>query len=200
MSAATISAPVGSTTDLRYREVGDLVRAAARRQEGAWDALVQRFEGLVRGIARTHGLGEADIADVSQVVWMRLVDHLNRIREPERVAGWLATTTRHECLRTLRHQGRTTPTADPSVLESVDQASDLGATLGATQRDAVLYQLIETLPYHHRELLRVTMADPKPSYREAATTLGIPVGSVGPTRQRCLALLRTKCAAAGIEP
>jgi len=199
MSVATISAPVGTTTDLRHGQAGDLVRAAARREEGAWDALVDRFEGLVRGIARTHGLTEADVADVSQVVWMRLVDHLHRLREPDRVAGWLATTTRHECLRTLRQHGRTTPTADATLLESIDQA-DLGAELGARQRDAVLSQLIQTLPSHHREVLRVTMADPKPSYREAAAALGIPIGSVGPTRQRCLALLRTKCAAAGIGP
>jgi len=193
MSVATMPAP-------RHTEAGDLVRAAVRQEERAWSALVERFEGLVRGIARSHGLCEADVADVSQVVWMRLVDHLLDLREPDRVAGWLATTTRHECLRTLRQHGRTTPTADPTVLESIDQGPDLGATLGARQRDALLSQLIETLPSHHRELLRVTMADPKPSYREAATALGIPIGSVGPTRQRCLALLRTKCAAAGIGP
>jgi len=198
MSAATM--PAGPATDVRHTEAGDLVRAAGRGEEGAWNALVERFEDLVVGVARSHGLHEADVADVSQVVWMRLVNHLHRLREPDRVAGWLATTTRHECLRTLRHHGRTTPTADPSVLESIDQEVDLGATLGARQRDAVLSQLIETLPSHHRDLLRVTMADPKPSYREAATALGIPVGSVGPTRQRCLALLRTKCAAAGIGP
>jgi len=200
MSVATIPAPDGTRPDLGQAEAGDLVRAAARLEPGAWTALVERFDGLVRGIARSHGLTGADVADVSQVVWMRLLDHLDRLRDPDRVAGWLTTTTRHECLRTLRQHRRTTPTADPSVLESVDEGTDPGATLGARQRDAVLSQLIETLPSHHRALLRVTMTDPKPSYRETATALGIPVGSVGPTRQRCLALLRTKCAAAGIGP
>ncbi len=201
MSVATLPATGGTAVAAGgHQPAGDLVRAAVRCEDGAWNDLVERFESLVRGIARSHGLHAADAADVSQAVWMRLVVHLDRLREPDRVAGWLATTARNECLRTLRQRGRATPTADLTVLESGDSGIGPDSALVARQRDAVLVELIETLPPTHRALLRVIMVEPQPSYREAASALGMPVGSIGPTRQRCLALLRTKCTAAGIAP
>ena len=181
-------------------EAGDLVRAALRSEEGAWNALMGRFDGRVRSIARSYGLRGDDVSDVSQVVWMRLLDHLDRLHDPDRVAGWLTTTTRHECLRTVRQHGRTRPTADPAVLDSDDQGTDPVATLAAEQRSALLSQVVETLSSQHQALVRVMMLDPAPTYRETANRLGIPIGSIGPTRQRCLAVLRSKCAAAGIEP
>ena len=90
-----------STTGLN-----ELVRAAAEGDQQAWDALVDRFAGLVWAIARAHRLSPADAADVSQTTWLRLVEHLGRIRDPERVGAWLAATARHECLRVIRHAGR----------------------------------------------------------------------------------------------
>jgi len=199
VSVATLPA-AGGTAAGGHHTAGDLVRAAVRSEDGAWNALVERFDGLIRSIARSHGLYAADTADVSQAVWMRLVVHLDRLRDPDRVAGWLATTTRNECLRTLRQRDRTTPTADLALLASGDPGIEPDTTLVARQRDAVLGELIETLPPTHRALLQVIMVDPQPSYREAASKLGMSAGSIGPTRQRCLAVLRTKCTAAGIAP
>src|SRR3954468_5004445 len=80
----------------------ELVHAAADGDQEAWDALVDRFAGLVWSIARAHRLSAADAADVSQTTWLRLVEHLGRIRDPERVGAWLAATARHEGLRVIR--------------------------------------------------------------------------------------------------
>jgi len=180
---------------------GDLVRAAARSEALAWHKLVRRFGGLVGGIARAHGLNEADAADVSQMVWLRLVDHLDQLREPDRVAGWLSTTARNESLQLLRRRDRSiAPTPDTSVLDRVDEVADPDVVIATAERNDVLSQLIETLPGHYRRLLRALMVEPVPSYKEISLALGIPVGSIGPTRQRCLALLRRKCILAGIGP
>src|SRR5213080_2918328 len=88
---------------------GGLVRAAAGGDQAAWDALVDRFASLVWSVARAHRLSAADAADVSQTTWLRLAEHIDRLRDPERVAGWLATTTRNECLKVLRLSGRQIP-------------------------------------------------------------------------------------------
>lgn len=178
---------------------GDLVRAAARGEMLAWSRLVRRFGGLVRGVARSYGLNDADVADVSQVVWLRLVDHLGRLRDPNRVAGWLATTTRNESLRTFRQRDRTRPTSDIDILNRLQDTSEPDAALARQERTEVLRELIQTLAHNERRLLEMFTMDPQPSYKEISEALGIPVGSIGPTRQRCLARLRALCISAGID-
>ncbi|MGH8910761.1 MAG: sigma-70 family RNA polymerase sigma factor, partial [Egibacteraceae bacterium] len=93
-----------------HDDVDDLVRAAAEGDESAWDQLVERFNGLVWAVARGHRLSDADAADVAQATWLRLVEHIDRVRDPERLGDWLATTARRECLRLLRRAGRVQPT------------------------------------------------------------------------------------------
>src|SRR5688572_28663305 len=95
--------------------VADVVQAAADGSQSAWDELVDRYAGLVWSVCRAHRLSQADAADVSQTVWLRLVEHLHRLRDPERVVSWLATTARHECYRVLRVSGRQVPTADDTL-------------------------------------------------------------------------------------
>ena len=85
--------------------VGDLVSRAREGDEAAWDDLVERYVGMVHAICRGHHLASDDAADVNQVVWLRLVEHLDRIRTPDAVGGWIAATTRNECLRVLRARG-----------------------------------------------------------------------------------------------
>jgi RNA polymerase sigma factor (sigma-70 family) len=179
---------------------GDLVRAAAASDPAAWQALVERFGGLVWSVARAHGLDRSDAADVCQTVWMRLVDHLGRLREPERVAGWLATTARHESIRVSRQRRRTAPTMDPTVFDGpAGPGDDAAEPLVRDERDAALWEVVASLPSRSQTLLRLLLADPPVSYRDVAAGLGIPVGSIGPTRQRCLRTLRARCALAGIE-
>ncbi|MDQ6798796.1 MAG: sigma-70 family RNA polymerase sigma factor [Actinomycetota bacterium] len=179
---------------------GELVRRAAGSDESAWRALVQRFSGLVWSITRAQGLSSTDGADVSQTVWLRLVDNLDRLREPERVGAWLATTTRHECIRVSRLRQRSVPVGEPEVFDIVDPVAeqDPAATLVKRGRDSALREVVATMPERSQALLHMLMADPPLSYEEVAAGLGIPVGSIGPTRQRCLGTLRAKCVGAGI--
>jgi RNA polymerase sigma factor (sigma-70 family) len=168
-----------------------LVQAASAGDRQAWERLVHRFGGLVWSVARAHGLSDADAADVSQTAWLRLVEHLQRIRNPERVGTWLASTARHEALRVLRRAGRQVPVGDDAALEPREPAVETPeARALASERSELLWRAFATLPSHCRRLLRVLMADPPPSYQEVAAALDMPIGSIGPTRGRCLARLR----------
>lgn len=170
--------------------VATLFQAAANGDSQAWDALVQRFSGLVWSITRAHRLNTANAADVNQTVWLRLVENLDRIRQPDRVGAWLAAVTRHECLRVIRKTGREIPTASPEPAAH-QPAHDIDTHLLDHERHAALLHAIERLPPQWRTLTRLLMADPPPSYQEIAAGLGIPIGTIGPTRQRILQRLRT---------
>lgn len=176
------------------------VRAAAAGDAGAWSDLVARFNGLVWSVARGHGLSTADAGDVVQTTWLRLVERLDTIREPERVGAWLATTARRESLQTLRRSGRQIPTDDHYQLEPRQRDEQpVEAALLRAERDRMLWQAVDELAPMCRQLLRVLMADPVPSYEQVGAALDMPVGSIGPTRGRCLQRLRTLVEEAGID-
>jgi RNA polymerase sigma factor (sigma-70 family) len=179
--------------------VGALVRAARDDDESAWNALVDEFAGLVWAIVRAHHLSAADAADVSQTTWLRLAEHLRRIRDPERVGAWLAATTRHECRRLLRRSQRELPFGDEVPEPPQAAVPSLAAGLLRRERAAALWAAFAQLPERCQTLLRVLMADPAPAYEDAAEALGVPVGSLGPTRARCLERLRRLVARGGIS-
>ena len=165
------------------------MQLAAAGDRAAWNTLVERYEGLLWGIARSHRLDQPSAADVVQTTWLRLVEHIDRLRNPEALAGWLAATARNECLRVLRHQSRQVPTDDDSMpVDSVPPVDD--ARLLERERDAELWRAFATLPARCQSLLRMLALDPAPSYEEIGTALGMAVGSIGPTRGRCLESLR----------
>jgi RNA polymerase sigma factor (sigma-70 family) len=177
----------------------ELVRAAAAGERDAWDQLVQRFSGLVWAVTRGHRLRGDDASDVFQTTWLRLVEQLPRIREPERVGGWLATTARRECLRVLGRAGRET-VSEPEVLERIaDAGPGLEADLVRVQREEALWRCLQTTSDRCRHLLRVLMADPPPSYADVATALEMPIGSIGPTRRRCMEQLRRRLVEEGVD-
>src|SRR5262245_9976837 len=168
-------------------EVAELVQAAADGDRDAWDALVDRYNGLVWSVARSHRLSTVDASDVVQTTWLRLVEHLGRLQDPERVGAWLATTARRECLRTLRHSARQVPTEElPEATGDVK----LDAAMLTKERDRALWQAFGALSERCQTLLRLLVADPPPSYDEISAALDMPIGSIGPTRQRCLERLR----------
>lgn len=171
----------------------DDVRAAVVGDYGAWSRLVERFSGLVWSIARGHGLDPVDAADVTQTTWLRLAEHLHRLREPDRLGAWLATTARHESLRTLRCAARQLPADFDFDLIENDQ-EDVEAGLLREERDASLWRAFRALGPPCQTLLRVLMADPPPTYAEVSAALGMPVGSIGPRRARCLEHLRVSAA------
>ncbi len=178
-----------------------LLRRARAGEQPAWDRLVERFSALLWSVARGHRLGQADAGDVVQTTWLRLLEHLGRIEDPERLPGWLATTARHECLRVLRNAGREQRTGDDDAPFDVPDAGDPpDARLLSDERDAQLWACFARLSARCQTLLRVLMADPPPSYADVSVALGMPVGSIGPTRGRCLGHLREMAATRGVAP
>lgn len=170
-------------------EARELVRRAASGDARAWEALVARYERLVWSVARSHRLDDADAADVFQTTWLRLLEHLDDLRNPDALSGWLATTARNECLRTLRQQSRQIPTEDDQMPEQSTSA-ELDAQLLADERDAALWRAFATLAPRCQALLRMLACDPPPTYEDISAALDMPVGSIGPTRGRCLQSLR----------
>lgn len=171
-------------------DLAELMVAAADGDTEAWDVLLKRFSGLVWSIARVYRLGPADAADVSQVVWLRLLENLGRIRQPDNVGSWLASVTRHECLRIVQRSDREMATPDDIGSAQGDCAEDVDRRLWADECTTALHQAFDTLPPRWRMLLKVLMADPAPCYEEVAAALVMPIGSIGPTRQRSLDRLR----------
>ena len=172
---------------------GQLLAGARGGDTGAWDALVARHAGRVWAVARAYRLSRTDAEDASQVTWLRLVTHLDTIREPDRVGAWLATTARNECLRLLRKAGRQVPVAEEEDLEPLDvEPPEPDAGLLRGERDASLWSALARLSERCQRLLRVLMADPEPTYQEVSAALDMPIGSIGPSRARCLAQLRAR--------
>ena len=175
-----------------YSMVTDLVIRARHGDQGAWDELVERHAPLIWSICRRYHLGGADAEDVAQAVWLRLVDQLHRLREPAAIAGWLATTTRRECcrvLRTARRPEAAWPGLDAETIPD-DQAQTAEQELLAAERHAALREALAHLTPREQQLLVSLAAVPPVPYAEISARLGIPVGSIGPTRGRCLDKLR----------
>jgi RNA polymerase sigma factor (sigma-70 family) len=170
-------------------QVADLVRAAAAGDEHAWNALVEKFSGLLWAIARAHRLYNADAADVVQVTWLRLLEQLGRLRNPSRVGAWLATTARRECLRVLRDSGRLVCLTE-DARECRSEAMGPDQVVLERERDGALWRGFTRLRTSDQELLRLLVADRRPPYEEIAAALDMPIGSIGPTRQRALERLR----------
>ena len=169
-----------------------LLRAAADGDAAAWNRIVERFATLLWSVARAHRLDTDDAADVVQNTWLRLLDHLDRIREPEALAGWLQTTARYESLSMLRRGGRERVVRDDDLAEQVvdPETVELDTALLDDERDASLWQCFNRLSESCQRLLRVLMAVDRPSYAAVSASLGMPVGSIGPNRMRCLERLR----------
>jgi RNA polymerase sigma factor (sigma-70 family) len=169
----------------------DLLAEAGAGNSAAWDELVSRYSGLVWAVARGFALSMADAADVSQTTWLRLVEHLTTLREPEHVGGWLATTARHECLRLLRKNGREVVEADAGIdVESGEPTPE--AVVLDNERDQLLWRSLGEIPQRCQVLLRALAAMPPPSYGDVSAALGMPIGSIGPTRARCLDHLKKR--------
>jgi len=174
-------------------QVARNVRAAAADDRGGWDALLREFGGLIWTVARAHRLCDADAADVAQATWLSLLEHVNDVRDPARIAGWLRTTARRECLRVLREGGKYAPFGDDTPEREAPDAPLIDQLLVA-ERNRALWRGVERLGHRDQALLRSLVAEPRPSYQELAAALKMPIGSIGPTRARALRRLRRELA------
>jgi len=179
----------------RETSVGALLDSAAGGSETAWRDLVRRYTPLVAAICRRYGVVGADAEDVGGNVWLRVVLHAAAIREPEALPGWLATTTRHECAALLRAKHREVPD-DREAVDLAEPGAD--ADLLGDERRATVRREVARLPKRERDLVSMLLSDASPSYAEISARLGMPIGTIGPTRQRCLARLRRTTAIAAL--
>lgn len=200
----TVVAPRHARSDRRWAgrvdqsEVADTVRRAAAGDQAAWDAIVEGFGAMVWAVACGYRLGPVDAAEVSQTTWLRLLEHLDRIREPERLGGWLATTARHESLRLLRLRGREIVTDDETRFDHGPSYEPTPEDLLVdSDRDRALWEVFARLPPRCRTLLELVIIV-APPYAEVAAALDMPIGSIGPTRARCLKLLRRMLVTDGV--
>ena len=176
----------------------ELLARVVEGDQDAWDEVVRQYAGLVWSVARSYRLGGAATDDVVQTVWLRFAEHCGRIRQPERLASWLATTTRNEALRVIRGNTRLTPTA--FVAETAEPTASTIEDL--VTDDETLRQVLAAfaqLAEEDQQLLRLLCTVPPLDYQTIADMLGRPIGSIGPTRARCLDRLR-RLLPAGVDP
>jgi RNA polymerase sigma factor (sigma-70 family) len=180
--------------------VTSLVAQATNGERQAWDALVDRYAPLVWSICRRYRLDAADAQDAAQTVWLHLVDQLGSLRNPAALPGWLATTTRRECGRVARAaHGPLAAGYDPGAGSLPDeQAVTAEQDLLTAERHAALREAFGDLPAGCQRLIALLAADPPLPYAEISARLGIPAGSIGPTRRRCLDKLRRHPAIAAL--
>jgi RNA polymerase sigma factor (sigma-70 family) len=167
----------------------------ATRDDEAWEQLIGRFQPLIDSIARRHRLAPSDAQDVSQYVWMQLLSHVNTLREPRALPGWIATTTRRRCYEILRGHKRLV-SADPLLMSTTNSDGHLAIDdelMRAEQRSIVRQGLAE-LPEDQQQLLLLLVADPPVPYCEISRRMQLPIGSIGPTRARLLNKLKDSVA------
>jgi RNA polymerase sigma factor (sigma-70 family) len=193
--------PPGGADPARVPDLEVLFLAARGGDQGAWDALFHRLSGLVWSICRSYRLSDADAADVFQFTWMRLLDNLDSIKDPRKLPGWMATTCRRECSAMYRRRNRDFPIGEDDILdrfsEPVPGADD--PTL-VKHRDSAIWEAFFRLGSECQRILWVLVVDPPESgvYAAMSQLLGMPTGSLGPKRGRCLAQLKRQLAPMGI--
>ncbi|MGH3815738.1 MAG: RNA polymerase sigma factor [Pseudonocardiaceae bacterium] len=188
MTTATISYASTGATD----SVAELLLGVRDRDPASWEEIVRRYSKLVSTTVRSFRLQETDALDAVQMTWLRLAENAHRVKFPEKLGGWLATTARRECLHILR-QAKPAPNLINVVPETVADPS-AGPEQRVIEADTArtLRKLVAELPPRRRTVLRALFTHNPPPYAEVARTTGIPPGAIGPTRARALQQLRDK--------
>jgi RNA polymerase sigma factor (sigma-70 family) len=182
-----------ATTDNTASGADGPIAAVMRSDEQAWNALIERHQHIIDGVCRRYRLRPEDAADVSQTVWMKAIDNLDRIRDLRAMPGWIKTTATRAACTVLRSRGRLTlldvsenNSADWSPLAPGPFSSEVDARMLHAERRAAVRDGLAELTESHRTLLSLLVADPPITYQQISDQLGLPMGSIGPTRARCL--------------
>ncbi len=165
-----------------------LVERALAGDQVAWRALVDRLKGVVWKVLYSFDLGEEDRKDAFASTFFRLYEKLGTVREPEKLPGWLATTARNEAMTSVRRRRRAVPVAELPLRESTHADHDAGVLDDELKR--AMRRAFDNLPAKAQALLRLLCSEPPMAYDDISRVLDIPRGSIGPTRQRYLELLR----------
>lgn len=177
-------------TPVTYSDVLSPLRAG---DPEAWDIAVEQYRNLLRHVVRRYRLTPDQSADVIQTTWLRFVENVHRIREPRAIGGWLATTASREAMAIGRQNRRETPTEIlPDIATSV--TLEVEDRLAAEWRASRLRAAIATLPPRERTLVQTLLDPASLSYQQISQRLDMPVGAIGPIRQRALRRLRNALA------
>ena len=174
----------------RSARMAELLDAARGGSEDALGQITAELSPVLWHVARAAGLGADDAADVVQTAWERLLSHLADIRVPQALVSWLVVTTKHEAWR-LRSSGRRQRPADQEWLTAIpDEAAGAEEQIVLDEQQRALWRAVGRLSAQCQELLRIVAFIPRPDYQSVSAALGMPVGSIGPTRGRCLEKVR----------
>jgi RNA polymerase sigma factor (sigma-70 family) len=173
------------------RDPTELVAACAAGDQRSWERLVHQYSPLVWTIARSHRLANADCQDVYQSTFLQLVRQIDRLRSPDRIASWITTAARRECLKHIKRNRRYLPIGDSNALDRPALYEDWPdeQALRRVPNEAVA-EAFRRLPDRDQTLLGLLMSDAAPSYQEVGRAMRLPRGSIGPLRQRALDRLR----------
>jgi RNA polymerase sigma factor (sigma-70 family) len=176
------------------RSLQALVKACQRGESEAWDEVLDRYGRLIWSVALRLGLQSEEAEEVFQRTWVAIVESIGKLRQPDRLVSWIASTARNQGLRLLDEKSRhrreaplseTISDSSPSAEEKAD------AALVRQQETTALYQALDQLDERCQLLLKMLFfEEPSPDYQEIARRTGLAVGSIGPIRARCLKRLR----------
>jgi RNA polymerase sigma factor (sigma-70 family) len=170
-----------------------IVHGIRAGDDSAWRELIQRYEPLLRWLARQHGLPAEDAADVAQLTWLHCYQHIGQLADADRLGGWLATICRRECIRLATRKRREVPLAEPDVTQFAgeeDEQRDPCSEVARRDEHDRLHRAITALPDRQRTVLVELLQRERQSYLDLSRRLGLPVGSIGPTWKRALVRLR----------
>jgi RNA polymerase sigma factor (sigma-70 family) len=171
----------------------ELVGRIRNGDGSAWRELVDQYEPLLRRLARQYRLSGQDMDDAIQLTWLRCLEHIDQITHADRLRGWLATVCRRESLRLATKGRREIALGEQSVTRLVDagqEERDPGAEMARHDAHDWLSQAIGALPKKQQLVLTELLKEESRSYLDLSRRLGLPMGSIGPTRQRAIARLR----------
>jgi RNA polymerase sigma factor (sigma-70 family) len=177
---------------------GELVRAAQRGDARAGEQLVQRYDKLVWATARSFRLRDADAHDAVQNTWLRMFEHLDSLRDPDRLAGWLATTARRECIKIIKVGSREVAGLEQHVFDRPDAEPTPDLLTIDREMSRLLWEYVGQLPCRGRAMVTTLTCCDAPSYADFARVTGMPLGSVGPTRIRYLRKLLRRLEESGL--
>jgi len=177
----------------------ELVTLCLRGDTQAWESLIVRYKRLIYSIAVKFRFSPADCADVFQAVCLKLIEHLQDLKDESKVSAWLITTTTRQCLHVRSHRIRESVT-DEEFAEPAAPGVNVEDIQVVAQARQNLRDAVDMLPERCRQLVRLLYFEPNtPTYEKVSKTLSIPVPSIGPTRARCLEKLRTVLRRKGIQ-
>ncbi len=171
----------------------ELVAGIRAGDESAWRAMRERYEPLLRWLARLCGLPADDVGDAVQLTWLRCLEHIGQLSDADKLHGWLVTICRRECIRLATKARWEVPLSGPDMAQLAGagrEESDPCAEAALRDQCDRLYQAIMALPERQRAILVELLRREDQSYLDLSRRLGIPVGSIGPTRKRAVSRLR----------